>query len=285
VGRVPLVAAAVCPHPPLLVPEVAAGAAGERDDLRAACDTVLDRVLAHEPEALHIIGSAPTSRQYSHPLRASFRPWGAAIEATLGEPDSARRSRSHTDSARRRPSEERARRSRSHTDSDAEALPLSLAVGVWLVQRAAVAGRIRRPTRWYAHAVAADASSDDCLALADDLRSENPWALLVMGDGSACRGQKSPGYDDPRAEPFDKTVAQALATADVDALLALDADLAAEWRVAGRAPWRVLAAAARDGAPSWHGDLLYEAAPYGVAYFVATWTPTPPPPPFRRSCI
>jgi hypothetical protein len=242
----------------LLVPEVAAGAAGERDDLRAACDAALDRVLAHEPDALHIIGSAPTTRQCSQPLRASFRPWGADIEATIGEPDSARRSR-------------------SHTDSDAEALPLSLAVGVWLVQRAAVAGRIRRPTRWYAHTVAADASSDECRALADGLRSEYPCALLVMGDGSACRGQKSPGYDDPRAEPFDKTVAQALATADIDALLALDADLAAELRVAGRAPWRVLAAAARDGAPSWHGDLLYEAAPYGVAYFVATWTPTHTP--------
>ena len=32
-----LLAAAVCPHPPLLVPEVAAGAAHETDDLRDAC--------------------------------------------------------------------------------------------------------------------------------------------------------------------------------------------------------------------------------------------------------
>jgi len=224
----------------------------------------LDRVLAHEPHALHIVGSASTTRQYAHPLRASFRPWGADIDATLGDPDAARRSR-------------------SHTGTGAEALPLSLAVGVWLVHRAAVAGRIRRPTQWFAHTVAADASTDDCVALAADLPSEYPWALLVMGDGSACRGQKAPGYDDPRAEPFDKTVAQALATADVDALLALDPALAAELRAAGRAPWRVLAAAARDGAPSWNGDLLYEAAPYGVAYFVATWTPTPPsptPPPY-----
>jgi hypothetical protein len=98
--------------------------------------------------------------------------------------------------------------------------------------------------------------------------------LLVLGDGSACRGVKAPGYDDPRAEPFDKTVAEALATADAGALLGLDPGLAGELRVAGRAPWQVLAGAARahPGARPWTGDLLYEAAPYGVAYFVASWT-------------
>jgi hypothetical protein len=32
-----LLAAAICPHPPLLVPSVSAGAAAETDDLRAAC--------------------------------------------------------------------------------------------------------------------------------------------------------------------------------------------------------------------------------------------------------
>jgi hypothetical protein len=35
---VPLVAAAVLPHPPVIVPEIAAGAAHELDDLRLACD-------------------------------------------------------------------------------------------------------------------------------------------------------------------------------------------------------------------------------------------------------
>ena len=31
-------------------------------------------------------------------------------------------------------------------------------------------------------------------------RGQSRIALLVMGDGSACRGPQSPGYDDPRAE-------------------------------------------------------------------------------------
>jgi hypothetical protein len=107
-----------------------------------------------------------------------------------------------------------------------------------------------------------------------------------MGDGSACRGLKAPGYDDPRAEPFDRGVAKSLATADADALLALDPALAGELRAAGRAPWQVLAGAVKATTGDWHGELRHEAAPYGVAYFVATWTRasplTRPPSPAHR---
>ena len=42
----PVIAAAVCPHPPLLVPEVAAGAASELDDLRAACLAAIEHLSA-----------------------------------------------------------------------------------------------------------------------------------------------------------------------------------------------------------------------------------------------
>jgi hypothetical protein len=256
---VPLVAAAVCPQPPLLVPEVAAGAAGELDELRSACDEAVRRMLARTPRTVVLLGSGPTTREFPAPYRASFRQWGADVETALGEPGPA-----------------------------GPSVPLSLAVGVWLVRRAlaradVAAGRVRPPTQWRAQTVAADAPPAECANLGAGLRStagSDDWALLVLGDGSACRGQKAPGYDDARAEPFDKTVAQALATADADALRDLDPVLAAELRVAGRAPWQVLASAAggagQHGAAgpgtAWRGDLLYEAAPYGVAYFVATWT-------------
>ncbi|MFC7479407.1 hypothetical protein ACFQX7_04125 [Luedemannella flava] len=120
------------------------------------------------------------------------------------------------------------------------------------------------------HSVAADLSPSRCRSLADALRASDRWGLLVMGDGSACRGEKSPGYADPRAEPFDSAVATALAAADSSALLALDPVVAAELRVAGRAPWQVLASAASG---SWRGSLLADEVPYGVAYFVATWRP------------
>ena len=102
-----------------------------------------------------------------------------------------------------------------------------------------------------------------------DCTAEDPWALLVMGDGSACRGQKAPGYDDPRAQPYDDAVARALADADAAALAGLDPVLSAELLVAGRAPWQVLAE--RYGAPPCRGaaTCLDYGAPYGVAYFVA----------------
>lgn len=116
--------------------------------------------------------------------------------------------------------------------------------------------------------IATDASAEECAALAGRLAT-GPYALLVMGDGTACRGLKSPGYDDSRAQPYDESVARALATADVDALLALDPDLSAKLMVAGRAPWQVLAHAAAGR--SWRASLTYDDAPYGVAYFVASW--------------
>jgi hypothetical protein len=92
----------------------------------------------------------------------------------------------------------------------------------------------------------------------------------VMGDGSACRTERAPGYLDERAVGFDAEVARALAEADTGALSRLDPVLAAELLAAGRAPWQVLAGAARGG--RFTGALLADEAPYGVGYLVATWT-------------
>lgn len=91
-----------------------------------------------------------------------------------------------------------------------------------------------------------------------------------MGDGSACRTVKAPGYLDERAEPFDAEAARALGAADTAALAALDPGLARELQAAGRAPWQVLAGAAEGAGLS--GALLYDEAPYGVGYLVAAWS-------------
>jgi aromatic ring-opening dioxygenase LigB subunit len=95
-------------------------------------------------------------------------------------------------------------------------------------------------------------------------------ALLVMGDASACRTLKAPGYLDERAAGFDAEIARALGAADVAALEALDAELAQELKVSGRAPWQVLAGAAEGAGLG--GALLYDDAPYGVGYLVAAWS-------------
>ncbi len=95
-------------------------------------------------------------------------------------------------------------------------------------------------------------------------------ALLVMGDGSACRTLKAPGYLDERAAPFDAGPHAPWATRTSAPSRALDAGLARELQASGRAPWQVLAGAA-EGA-GLDGTLLYDEAPYGVGYLVAAWS-------------
>jgi hypothetical protein len=237
---VPLVAAAVCPHPPLLVPEVAGAAAGELADLRAACDAAVARLLATEPDCVVVLGSGTATGWIVPPAVGTFRPFGVDLTVPLvpGLPDGP------------------------------AALPPSVTVGAWLL------GRHRVGARVVAAQVASDATADEVAELARQVDGYRPRvALLVMGDGSASRGEKSPGHHDPRAEPYDEGVARALADADAAALLGLDPELSAELKAAGRAPWQVLAGAARAAGGAWRGELRYHAAPYGVAYFVAGWEP------------
>ncbi|SCG76639.1 class III extradiol dioxygenase subunit B-like domain-containing protein [Micromonospora humi] len=235
----PLVAAAVCPHPPLLVPEVAGAAAPELDDLRAAADAAVARLLAAEPEALLLLGAGPETARFDATDHGSLRPFGLRRDVRLWKVNRA----------------------------GGDVLPLSLTIGAWLVNRSGTA--LPRLAR----AVATDASPAECAALGAEVAADldRRTALLVLGDGSACRGVTAPGYDDPRASAYDEGVATALAGADVEALLGLDPVLSAELRAAGRAPWQVLAGAVRAAGGDWRGDVGYHRAPYGVAYLVANW--------------
>jgi hypothetical protein len=96
-------------------------------------------------------------------------------------------------------------------------------------------------------------------------------ALLVLGDGSASRGEKAPGYLDPRAFDVDDAVAAALEKGDGDALVGLDADLARAVMLLGRPALGVLGrAAATVGAPV-RARLLHRDDPFGVMYLVALW--------------
>lgn len=94
-------------------------------------------------------------------------------------------------------------------------------------------------------------------------------AVLVMGDGSARRGEKAPGHLDERAFGFDDRVTTALAAGDPGALRDLDAELAGELLAAGRAAWQVMAAAAPGPARvvSTHAE-----DPFGVLYPVTVWS-------------
>ncbi|MFF7852626.1 class III extradiol dioxygenase subunit B-like domain-containing protein [Streptomyces sp. NPDC007904] len=237
-----LVAAAVCPCPPLLVPEVAAGAAPELDTARAACADALGLLAAARPDRLVVVGPAGDAGPESYPegTPGSFRGFGVDVDVRLGRDTGA---------------------------SAVRDLPYGLAVGAWLLSRAR---GVEAPVEGLA--VGEDLPAERCLeeGRAVAARAERV-ALLVMGDASACRTLKAPGYLDERAAPFDAEAARALGAADTEALRALDPDLARELKVSGRAPWQVLAGAAA-GNTHLEGTLLHKDAPYGVGYIVATWS-------------
>ncbi|WP_329283750.1 class III extradiol dioxygenase subunit B-like domain-containing protein [Streptomyces sp. NBC_00691] len=241
-----LVAAAVCPCPPLLVPEVATGAAPELDAARAACTDVVGLLAAARPDRLYLVGPADEGAHGVFPAgsKGSFAGFGVDLSVRLGgsAPPSA-----------------------GPAGGD-RPLPASLAVGAWLLGRA---GWADAPIEGLG--VDPKATPDVCAGIGRGLAdSGERVALLVMGDGSACRTVKAPGYLDERAAGFDAEAARALGTADTAALLALEPELAYELKAAGRAPWQVLAGAA-EGADL-DGRLLFEDAPYGVGYFVAAWS-------------
>jgi hypothetical protein len=50
-----LISAAVCPHPPILVPELAGEAACELDGLRAACRRAISRLFSGDYDALTMV--------------------------------------------------------------------------------------------------------------------------------------------------------------------------------------------------------------------------------------
>ncbi|MEY7979803.1 class III extradiol dioxygenase subunit B-like domain-containing protein [Streptomyces pilosus] len=236
-----LVAAAVCPCPPLLVPEVAAGAAPELDAARTACTDAVGVLAAARPALLGVVGPSAGTGPESYPQGppGSFRGFGVGLDVRLGRGGS--------------------RSGRS--------LPPGLAVGAWLLERT---GWADAPVegRGVGEALTAERCAAEGEAVAG--RAERV-AMLVMGDASACRTLKAPGYLDERAAPFDAEAARALGRADTGALRALDTGLARELKVSGRAPWQVLAGAA-SGNAALEGSLLHEDAPYGVGYIVATWS-------------
>ncbi|MBM7516514.1 hypothetical protein [Nocardioides nitrophenolicus] len=79
--------------------------------------------------------------------------------------------------------------------------------------------------------------------------------VLVVGNGSATRTEKAPGHFDERAEAFDASLRESFAGIDP----ALAAELWADTACLGGLP------------PLAEAEVLYDAAPYGVQYWVATW--------------
>lgn len=221
---------------------MAGRAAWELTELRSTCDAAVNQLWSAEPDQIVVVGAGASTDTYASSAIGSFAGYGLSLAVRLdgGGIDAS---------------------------ASAATLPLSLSVAAWLLRDRPV-----EPPR-VGLSVGPD-SALDCARLGASLVSGSARVgLLIMGDGSACHGPKSPGYDHPRATSFDASVTSALAACDTDTLLALDIDLATDLLVAGRAPWQVLAGAIDASGGTWAGSVTYADAPYGVQYTVATWLP------------
>ncbi len=234
---------AFVPHPPLLVPELTGAAAPELEPLRGVCQQAVRALRAPHWHALAADEAGPAV--VASGTGGTFRGYGVDVPVTLGA---------------------------GASEAPAEALPLPLLVAGWLAGRAgATAGGELTVVGELVHPLT---PTVDCLARGRELAAEpGERSLLVLADGARFHDVPGAGRVDERAASFDALVATALATADVDALAGLDADLAVELSVPGRAAWQVLAGAA--GATRWTAGLLHTGAPYGVGYHVAVWQAGP----------
>ena len=231
-----LIAAAVCPHPPLLIPAVTGTGtdeghpvAAELTRLRAACDAAVDAVCGAGPQIVVAVGAVgPTLRDF-----------GVPSDIGVGPPT----------------------------------LSLPQIIARWLIRRWLTARDGQwagvQPTLLL-QGVAADATPAECLRLGAELAGLKPRvAMLVMGDGPGCRARGIEGAADPAADRYDAQVTHAFASADPAALAALDPAEADDLFAVGRAPWQVLAGAAQGAA--YQARLHYAAAPFEVSYYVASW--------------
>jgi hypothetical protein len=207
------------------------GRAAVVPELRAACARAVTQLLTGEPDTVVVIGPATATGQWDPFSRLDPSVFAPGLPAA-GD----------------------------------RSLPPALGLGALLLDQAGYVGRRRLQAVGHDEPVAA------CVRLGRQLsETEARSALLVMGDGSARRTLKAPGYLDERAPAFDAQVERAVQAGDLGALQRLDQRLAYDLMATGRPAWQVLSGA-------WPGqghdaEVLYCDAPFGVGYLVAYLKP------------
>ncbi|GAA4215982.1 class III extradiol dioxygenase subunit B-like domain-containing protein [Actinocatenispora rupis] len=232
-----IVSAAVCPHPPLLVPELATGGAADLAEVRAAAGAAVRALLDPGVEEVWILGAGADRTVWEADDRGTFAGYGRDVPVGLGGTGTGR----------------------TFTD-------LSVLVGAWLLRRTGVRRR--------AFTVPVDLASAPCAAIGRELAARSAArrvGLLAMGDAAARRAVAVPGAADPDADRYDASALAAVGSGDPAALLGLDPDLATRVDAAGRAAWQVLAGAL--GNRRYVAEVRYAGTPAEVTYLVATWVP------------
>lgn len=97
-----IIAAAVCPHPPVLVPELASGAASELDDVRAAALASVTRLASMSPDRIVVVGTGTLPEPVDESAGGTMAGHGVDVRA----------------------------------GGDDVVLPLSLTIGAWLLDQA-----------------------------------------------------------------------------------------------------------------------------------------------------
>ncbi len=230
-----IIAAALCPAPPLLARELT-GAAVVLPELRQACLAAVADAVSSGPDLIIVVGVAEETRACDPAGRLDLTAFAPGL---AGPP-----------ARRRRP---------------VRSFPLPLGLGSRLLDESGYAGPRELQS------VSELAKPADCAALgAAWPAGRSARRCVVMADGSARRSLKAPGYLDERSAPFDAAVERAVRDGDMAALLALDADLARELMAAGRPALQVLAGALEYGRLA--SEIRYSDDPFGVAYLVASLT-------------
>jgi hypothetical protein len=237
-----IIAAAVCPSPPLLIPELT-GAQQVARELRSACLASVAELTEASPEVIAVVGAAERTRT-----------WNGAAALDLGSYAPGMRSGS----------------GQLFDPGGQASLPSALGVGAWLLDRAGcAAGRVL-------HSVAHDEPPARCAEIGAKLAaSRGRVALLVMADGSARRGLKAPGYLDGRSNGFDAATERAVRSGELAMLLSADPALGYELMATGRPAWQVLAGALAGRKVS--SEVRYRDDPFGVEYLVASLRVRPEP--------
>jgi hypothetical protein len=226
-----IVAAALCPGPPLLLPGLS-GAAVVLPELRRACADAVADLVGAGPQLVAVVGPGEPTGSWDASARTDVSAFAPGLGLGLGS-------------------------------AGPPGLPVALGVGGWLLDSAGYAGE--RLVRSVADSVPAGL----CASVGRELAGrDDRVGLLVLADGSACRGLKAPGYYDERSAGFDAEVERAVRTGELEALLALDAELARELMAAGRPAWQVLAGALEGAVVA--SEIRYCDDPFGVSYLVAS---------------
>jgi hypothetical protein len=198
-----IVAAALCPAPPLLARELTGGDP-VLPELRQACQDAVGQLIAARPEVIAVVGAAARTATWPAAGRLDLHAFAPAPSIPAGT----------------------------------SGLPTSLGLGALLLDQAQYAGR--RFLQAVGEDEPPDACVTLGRSLG---QAPERTALLAMADGSARRSRRAPGHLDERSAGFDAAVERAVRAGDLDALATVDPELARQLMATGRPAWQVLSGA------------------------------------------